>query len=59
MEWSIETLLRGENYSKQSDEIQATAKYHLGVLRDIEIQCILRVNQVCIDCKANSAICGH
>ena len=27
--WSIQTLLRGENDSKQSDEIQARAKYAL------------------------------
>ena len=27
--WSIQTLLRGENYSKQLDEIQATYKSRL------------------------------
>ena len=27
--WSIQSLLRGENDSKQSDEIQATSRYVL------------------------------
>ena len=30
--WSIQTLLRGENDSKQSDEIQATPKHRAGAL---------------------------
>ena len=43
MEWSIQMLLRGENNSKQLDEIQATAKYHFGVLT-LQVPIVTNVN---------------
>ena len=43
MEWSIQVLLKGENNSKQLDEIQATAKYHFGVLT-LQVPIVTNVN---------------
>ena len=39
--WSIQTLLRGENDSKQSDEIQAKSKYEYDKM---QLCCWLRLS---------------